>query len=71
MNYSLKKEVGEGPSKHLEQEAEVKTLNFQYCLNKSSARYSVSCNVSLNVLEALNTSHMFRNEKDKNKNKQK
>ncbi|XP_059405474.1 serine protease FAM111A-like isoform X2 [Carassius carassius] len=70
MKYSFKKEVGEGPSKHLQQEAEVKTLDFQYCLNKSK-RYSVSCKASLNVLEALNTSHMFRNEKEKNQNKQK
>uniref|UniRef100_A0A8C2B9P3 Serine protease n=1 Tax=Cyprinus carpio TaxID=7962 RepID=A0A8C2B9P3_CYPCA len=70
MDYSFKKEVEEGPSKHLQQEAEVKTHKFQYKFN-TSKNILVSCKASLNVLEALNTSQMFRNEKDKKKNKQK
>ncbi|XP_016136657.1 protein FAM111A-like [Sinocyclocheilus grahami] len=70
MDYSFKKEVEEGPSKHLQQEAEVKTHNFQYCFNRLKI-FSVSCKTSMTVLEALNTSQMFRNEKDKKKNKQK
>ncbi|XP_018973191.2 serine protease FAM111A-like [Cyprinus carpio] len=69
MDYLIKKEVEEGPSKHLQQETEAKKHNFKFCLN--SKTFSVACKTSMTVLEALNTSPIFRNEKDKNKNMQK
>uniref|UniRef100_A0A671Q5F0 Serine protease n=1 Tax=Sinocyclocheilus anshuiensis TaxID=1608454 RepID=A0A671Q5F0_9TELE len=45
-------------------------VTANYCFNRLK-RFSVSCKTSMTVLEALNTSQMFKNEKDKKKNKQK
>ncbi|XP_048044664.1 serine protease FAM111A-like [Megalobrama amblycephala] len=67
--HSIKKEAEEEPSKDLQQEAEEKKHSFRFCLN--SEIYSVACKTSMTVLEALNTSKMFRNKKNKNKNIQK
>ncbi|XP_016302261.1 protein FAM111A [Sinocyclocheilus anshuiensis] len=69
MDYLIKKEVEEGPSKHLKQETEAKKHNFKFSLN--SKTFSVACKTFMTVLEALNTSPIFRSEKDKNKNMQK
>ncbi|KAK7163990.1 hypothetical protein R3I94_002649 [Phoxinus phoxinus] len=66
--HSVKKEVEEGPSKDLQQEVEEKKHAFNFCINSKSKRYSVVCTTSMTVLEALNTSQFFRNEKDKQKN---
>ncbi|ROL53746.1 Protein FAM111A [Anabarilius grahami] len=51
------------------QEAEEKKHAFRFFLN--SETFSASCKTSMTVLEALNTSRRFRNEKNKKKNIQK
>ncbi|KAG1944000.1 serine protease FAM111A-like [Pimephales promelas] len=66
---SVKKEVEAGPSKDLQQEVEENTHTFQFCLN--SETLTVVCKTSMTVLEALNTSKIFRDEKNKQQNKQK
>ncbi|XP_051751433.1 serine protease FAM111A [Ctenopharyngodon idella] len=68
MAHSFQKEAEEEPSKDLQQEIEEKKHAFKYCIN--SKTFSVACKTSMTVLEALNTSKKFRNEKNK-KNTQK
>ncbi|CAM4546305.1 unnamed protein product [Leuciscus chuanchicus] len=69
--HSFKKEVEEGPSKDLQLEAEEKKHKFQFRLNfHLKETYSVSGKTSMTVLEALNTSNIFRIEKDKKKKKE-
>ncbi|KAK9975284.1 hypothetical protein ABG768_023337, partial [Culter alburnus] len=64
----IKKEAEEEPSKDLEQKAEEKHT-FLFRLNYKT--FLVACKTSMTVLEALNTSKQFRDEKDKKKNMQK
>ncbi|XP_056602263.1 serine protease FAM111A-like isoform X2 [Triplophysa dalaica] len=62
-----KKEVSNEVSKDQQQDKEEKS--FKYRLN--SEKYSVHCDPSMTVLDALNTSHVFKKEKEKTKNKDK
>ncbi|KAA0717391.1 hypothetical protein E1301_Tti012155 [Triplophysa tibetana] len=62
-----KKEAADEFSKDQQQDKEEKS--FKYRLN--SAIYSVHCDPSMTVLDALNTSHVFKKEREKPKNKDK
>ncbi|XP_057218365.1 serine protease FAM111A-like [Triplophysa rosa] len=62
-----KKEVADEFSKDQQQDKEEKA--FKYRLN--SITYSVHCDPSMTVLDALNTSRVFKQEKEKPKNKDK
>ncbi|XP_043095079.1 serine protease FAM111A-like [Puntigrus tetrazona] len=70
MDCSIKKEVEDRPSEDLQQEAEAETHTIKYCFIKSKT-FSASCKTSMTVFEALNTSQMFRRQKDKINNEQK
>ncbi|KAI7813721.1 putative protein FAM111A-like, partial [Triplophysa rosa] len=65
-----KKEVEEVPSKDQQKDKEEKA--FKYRLNSDSKTYAVQCDPSMTVLDALNTSRVFKQEKEilKNKDKQ-
>ncbi|XP_059403196.1 serine protease FAM111A-like [Carassius carassius] len=52
-------------------ETEAKDHTFKFSLYREKDSYKVSCKTSMTVLEALNTSPMFKTEKDKKKNMQK
>lgn len=60
-----KEEVEERPAKDQRQEAEEKTFKFRL----NSETYLVPCNTSMTVLDALNTSDVFQNEKANHTNK--
>ncbi|XP_065106128.1 serine protease FAM111A-like [Paramisgurnus dabryanus] len=62
-----KEEVEERPAKDQRQKAEEKTFKFRL----NSDTYSVACDASMTVLDALNTSQIFKKEKEKRTNKDK
>ncbi|XP_051552339.1 serine protease FAM111A-like isoform X2 [Myxocyprinus asiaticus] len=69
MGHFCKEEVKEELSKSHLQGAEGKNHTFQFCYEKE--KYSVVCNASITVLDALNTSHIFKDIKTKKKNTEK
>nr|XP_055054342.1 serine protease FAM111A-like [Misgurnus anguillicaudatus] len=67
MNKVPKEEVEERPAKDQRQKAEEKTFKFRL----NSETYSVACDASMTVLDALNTSQIFKKEKEKFTNRDK
>uniref|UniRef100_A0A9J7WWJ4 Si:ch1073-475a24.1 n=1 Tax=Cyprinus carpio carpio TaxID=630221 RepID=A0A9J7WWJ4_CYPCA len=68
-NHFCKEKVEEGQSKsHLQQSAEGQshTFNFRY----NNDKYTVACDTSKSVLDALNTNKIFKNIKENNKEKE-
>ncbi|XP_051981964.1 serine protease FAM111A-like [Xyrauchen texanus] len=70
MGHFCKAEDKDGLSKsHLQQEAEWENHTFQFCYEKE--KYSLVCDPSFNVLDALNKSDFFKNIKSKKNNTEK
>ncbi|KAI7813146.1 putative protein FAM111A-like [Triplophysa rosa] len=66
MDESRRNEVANEPLEDQQQEAEEKT--FKYRLNTQI--YSVTCDTSITVLDALNATDVFKKEKEKHRNKE-
>ncbi|CAM4546296.1 unnamed protein product [Leuciscus chuanchicus] len=60
-------EIKEGPSKHLQQGAEKQNHSFQFYFSSEMEQFCVVCDMSMTVLDALNTSDTFRTNKNTRK----